>query len=269
MASAGRMSQHQRIAWLGAASAMPPGGQSLAVPAIIGAAWLILLVAQVADSSGAFHHHALLEAGSPLQIAVPTFLVAWLVMVTAMMLPASLPTIRAVEAAARSQNRARRDCGAFLAVFALVWTAFGLVVFTGDVALHRLVDTTPWLAARPWLIEAAVLAVAGGYQLAAYKRQSLAACRPEGGPARSASLIVQDAGRLGLRHGRACLGSSWALMVLMFAEGFANLWWMVALTAVMAYETTGRHGHRAAPMVGLVLLLAAMTILVSALPGAA
>ncbi len=58
-------------------------------------------------------------------------------------------------------------------------------------------------------------------------------------------------------------------MLLMFAEGFANLWWMVALTAVMAYETTGRHGHRAAPMVGLVLLLAAMTILVSALPGAA
>ncbi len=119
MASTGRMSQHQRIAWLGAASAMPPGGQSLVVPAIIGAAWLIILVAQVAGSSAAFHHHGLLEAGSPLQIAVPTFLVAWLVMVTAMMLPASLPTIRVVEAAARGQGRARHACGAFLAAFAL------------------------------------------------------------------------------------------------------------------------------------------------------
>jgi predicted metal-binding membrane protein len=29
----------------------------------------------------------------------------------------------------------------------------------------------------------------------------------------------------------------------MFAEGFANLWWMIALTALMVYETAGRHGR--------------------------
>ncbi len=50
-------------------------------------------------------------------------------------------------------------------------------------------------------------------------------------------------------------------MLLMFAEGFANLWWMVALTAVMVYETTGRHGQRAAAAAGVVLILAALTAL--------
>jgi predicted metal-binding membrane protein len=43
-------------------------------------------------------------------------------------------------------------------------------------------------------------------------------------------------------------------MLLMFAEGYANLWWMVALTAVMAYEVMGRRGQQAAMVVGLLLL---------------
>lgn len=76
-----------------------------------------------------------------------------------------------------------------------------------------------------------------------------------------ASLVHGGAGRLGLRHGLACLGSSWALMLLMFAEGFGNLWWMVALTAVMVYETAGRHDQRAASAAGVALILAALAVL--------
>ncbi|MGZ6271171.1 MAG: copper chaperone, partial [Candidatus Limnocylindrales bacterium] len=67
----------------------------------------------------------------------------------------------------------------------------------------------------------------------------------------------------GLDHALACLGSSWALMLLMFAEGFASLWWMVALTGAMVYETTGRHGQRAAPAVGLLLLTSAAVMLLT------
>ena len=53
--------------------------------------------------------------------------------------------------------------------------------------------------------------------------------------------------RLVLGGWLACFGSSWALMLLMFGEGFGNLWWMGALTGVMVYETGGRHGQRPAP----------------------
>ena len=113
----------------------------------------------------------------PLTAAVPIFLVGWLVMAAAMMLPASLRAIQLVEMAASSAISPRRARTAFLASFALVWAAFGLVAFLGDVGLHHVVDTTPWLAERPWLIEAGILALAGGYQFVPLKRRSLAACR--------------------------------------------------------------------------------------------
>ena len=51
-------------------------------------------------------------------------------------------------------------------------------------------------------------------------------------------------------------------MLLMFAVGMANLAWMAVLAAVMAYETTGRHGRRLTPMVGVALLTLAALVLV-------
>jgi predicted metal-binding membrane protein len=152
----------------------------------------------------------------------------------------------------------------FLGAFALVWTVFGLLAFMGDVALHHLVDATPWLAARPWLIEASVVALAGAYQFAPLKRRALAACRNPAGllpiaapPRRRISI------ELGVDHGFACLGSSWALMLLMFAEGFANVEWMAVLTVVMVYEAAGRHGQRAASATGLFLLAFATTVVLT------
>ena len=47
-------------------------------------------------------------------------------------------------------------------------------------------------------------------------------------------------------------------MLLMFAEGFANPWWMVALTVLMVYEVRGRHAARAVSISGVVLLLMAL-----------
>ena len=51
-------------------------------------------------------------------------------------------------------------------------------------------------------------------------------------------------------------------MLLAFAAGVANLWWMAALTALMVYEKLGRHGPCAVPVAGVVLLtLAALVLL--------
>ena len=49
-------------------------------------------------------------------------------------------------------------------------------------------------------------------------------------------------------------------MLLMFGEGFASLWWMVVLTALMVYEATGRRGQLAALVVGVLLLAHAVGI---------
>ena len=67
--------------------------------------------------------------------------------------------------------------------------------------------------------------------------------------------------RLGLEHGVACLGASWALMLLMFAEGFDGFAWMVALTALMTWrQVIGRDGSRLMTVGGVMLLLAALSI---------
>lgn len=233
------------------------------VLATIGGAWLVAVLAQLTGNAGALHHHALIEGGSPLWVAVPLFLVAWQVMIGAMMLPASLPTIRAFAAATPARSRPGLALAAFVGVYALVWTLFGLTSFLGDVVLHHLVDATPWLAARPWLIEASVLALAGGYQFVPLKRDALAACRHPNGLLTGTATLERGAVRLGSRHALECLASSWALMLVMFAAGFADLWWMVALSAAMAYETMGRHGQRAASAVGLLLLGSAALVVMT------
>ena len=51
-------------------------------------------------------------------------------------------------------------------------------------------------------------------------------------------------------------------MLLMFAAGVANLWWMAGLTALMVYEKTGTRGPRAVPVAGIALLAYAALVLV-------
>ena len=81
----------------GVSVAARPGrvhGQPWSVPVTVVGAWAILLILQVTGAAPALHHHALIEDGPGLWLAIPIFLAGWLVMVVAMMVPASLPTVR-------------------------------------------------------------------------------------------------------------------------------------------------------------------------------
>jgi predicted metal-binding membrane protein len=243
-----------------------------AFPAIsmtIAGAWLVIVIAQASGNAAALHHHALIGGDSPASIAIPTFLIAWQVMVVAMMWPASLHAVDAFRHGSPNLLRPRQAVATFLGSSAIVWLVFGLAAFVGDVAVHHVVEETPWLNARPWLIEAGVLATAGGYQFLPLKRRFLAACRRPRDRVMSSALGRLDAIRSGLRHGLDCLGSSWALMLVMFAGGFASPWPMVALTILMVYEVNGRRGERAANAAGVMLLLAALTVVSSPFPGVA
>jgi predicted metal-binding membrane protein len=223
------------------------------VPLLVGLAvlaWVVAVLGELGGEAALLHHHALIDTGPPLFVAVPLFLVGWQVMVAGMMIPGSVPAIVAFERLAGQRPRRQRAMGGFLITYFVVWTAFGLIAFAGDVAFHAFVHATPWLVERSWLIEAGVVALAGAYQFMPIKRQSLAACRHP----RGAGGVVSSGVAAGTAHALDCLGSSWALMLLMFAAGFANLWWMAGLTAVMVYEARGRHGQQATKVVGAVLL---------------
>jgi predicted metal-binding membrane protein len=235
----------------------------------IAGAWIVIAMAQASGNAAALHHHALIGGDSPAAIAIPTFLIAWQVMVVAMMWPASLHAVDAFRRGSPNLVRPRQAVATFLGSSAIVWAGFGLAAFVGDVAVHHIAEETPWLGSRPWLIEASVLATAGGYQFLPLKRRFLAACRRPRDRVVSAGLGRPDAIRSGLRHGLDCLGSSWALMLVMFAGGFASPWPMLALTLLMVYEASGQHGERAAKAAGVALLLAALTVVSSPLPGVA
>jgi predicted metal-binding membrane protein len=56
-------------------------------------------------------------------------------------------------------------------------------------------------------------------------------------------------------------------MLVGFAAGGANLWWMAALTAVMVFEKTGPGGRRGVRPIGLGLIILGILILTSPAAG--
>ena len=226
------------------------------VVAAIALGWALALAAELTGTAGALHHDTLIEHGPPLWIAILLFLAAWQAMLAAMMLPSSLPLIRMFEAVSSRQEHPARARAAFLAGYGVVWTVFGALACLGDDALHHTVDAVTWLQEHQWLIGGGVLAAAGAFQFSDLKERCLSKCRLPG-PYMLAHYRRGAAGafRLGSGHGLFCLGCCWALMLVMFAAGVAMLWWMAALTAVMVYEKTGRHGRALTPAVGVALLV--------------
>jgi predicted metal-binding membrane protein len=238
-----------------------PAGRPRAPAAVLVAiaiAWALAIVAQLTGKAGSLHHDSLIEGGPPLWAALLLFLVAWQAMVAAMMLPSSLPLIRLFDAVSGRQAHPRRARAAFLGGYAAVWTGFGWFAFLGDDLVHQTVDATPWLAARTWLIGGGVLALAGAFQFSELKEKCLSKCRAPGPYLLGHYRRGAEGGfRLGFGHGLFCLGCCWALMLVMFAAGVAMLPWMAALTAVMVYEKTGRHGEALTPVVGVAFLVLA------------
>jgi predicted metal-binding membrane protein len=52
-------------------------------------------------------------------------------------------------------------------------------------------------------------------------------------------------------------------MLVGFAAGVANLWWMAALTALMVFEKTGRGGDRGVVPIGAGLIMASAIVLLA------
>ena len=237
-------------------------GLPAAIPVAIAAAWLLALLADAGGADGSLHHDGLLHSGMPYPVVLALFALAWQGMIVAMMLPSSLPMIRLFAQASADQPRPGRVMAAFLGGYAAVWTGFGLAAFSADRGVHGVVEASPWLADRPWLISGGVLLLAGAFQFSSLKDACLRQCR---NPA--AFLLPRyrrgagPAWRLGREHGLYCLGCCWALMLVMFAAGIASLVWMAALATLMVFEKAAPAGRRAVPAAGAGLLAAGVLVL--------
>lgn len=180
---------------------------------------------------------------------------AWIIMITAMMLPSAVPLLGLFAGVSRSQPQAGMMVAAFVSGYLAVWTVFGWLALGFDTAVHAAVEALPWLHERPELVIAAVLALAGAFQFSSLKNRCLSTCRHPGAYLlshyrRGALAAV----RIGWGHGLFCLGCCWVLMTVAFAAGMADLRWMAGFKALMTYGRVGRHGDFVARAAGFALL---------------
>ena len=115
----------------------------VAVPVAIAAAWAVAVIAQASGKAELLHHDALIEGHLPVWVALCLFLLAWQVMIAAMMLPSTLPMVRLFAAASTSQERSGETQAAFLAGYVVVWTVFGALA-----SLATWDCTTWWMPRR-------------------------------------------------------------------------------------------------------------------------
>ncbi len=244
------------------AASLAPRGIPSPIAVAVASAWIAAVAAEASGVAGSVHHDSLLEGGPELGLALVLFLLAWQVMIAAMMLPSSLPLVRMFSAASANAPGRTRALAAFVGGYAVVWSAFGALAFAGDASLHALVGASPWMEAHDWAIAPGVLVLAGLFQFSSLKDACLRACRhPASFLHRHYRRGTRGGFELGARHGLFCVGCCWALMLVMFAAGAASLLWMAALTALMVYEKTRPSGARAVPLTGAVLLAAGSTLL--------
>jgi predicted metal-binding membrane protein len=219
--------------------------------------WTALLVAAALAWALTIRSAESMSGAGTMGRALGSFLGVWTLMMAAMMLPALAPVAR-VYTGAMPRRALLRTVG--LAVGYLgVWAALGVVAFVLARGADRLARDRP--GAVPW-VAAALLAVAGLYQLTPLKDRCLSRCRsPLGlllGLGRFAGPL-RDV-RAGVWHGGYCAGCCWGLMLALLVLGMMDVAWMVALAAVVLLEKTWRHGRRFSVALGLGLVALACIV---------
>lgn len=240
---------------------------ALALWVAAGAGWMAIVVLMLVPGgmwSMPAHAAAGLTGSTPGPSPVwvfTVFLIGWVVMVAAMMLPTMVPMARMFTMVTADVPARRRVLGAFYGSYLVVWLAAGVLGLGVAFMINRATDGVP---AR--LVLAGALAVAGVFQFTTLKSRCLTQCRdPRSFIFSRYRRGIGAAWSLGLRHALSCLGCCWALMAVMFAVGSGGLIWMLGLTAVMAAEKSARWGRRLTKPVGVALLLAAVIIAALAL----
>jgi predicted metal-binding membrane protein len=187
------------------------------------------------------------------------YVVAWAVMMAAMMLPSALPmiglyagTLNAVSVLARAVS-----VGLFALVYLGLWTLTGVPVYLASLALMGV--TTETLA----YVVAGVLVIAGLFQLTPLKQVCLRHCRsPLGFLLGHWRAGWAGALALGFTHALYCLGCCSALMVVLVVAGAMGLPWVLLIASAVAAEKLLPRGEWIARLIGVALVLLGGTVAV-------
>ena len=186
-----------------------------------------------------------------MELELPAFLVAWTVMMAAMMLPSVAP-VASLYSRSISEHRARR-LTLFTGGYLVVWASAGVLAYAlgsliaGRAAMDPSVGTAAGVGAY---------LACGLYQLSPLKYRCLRHCRSP------LSLFFKYSSyrgtfrdfRVGAHHGAYCLGCCWALMVVLLALGAMSVVPMLVLAAVVITEKLWSKGETFSRLVGIASL---------------
>lgn len=202
-----------------------------------------------------------LDMGALAWLAV--FLVAWLLMTAAMMLPSAMPLLAALDRIARGQHG--RHQIPFVAALAYlgVWGLVGVAAWIGNVAAESFIipGASADLKAR---LAGAGLILAGLYGLSPLASACLRACRrPFGFLARywsGTSKARLQAARIGAAYGVSCVGCCVPMIAIMFVAGMSHLAITITLGMVMVIMKSSSGGTWLARLLALMLVGAGVAI---------
>jgi predicted metal-binding membrane protein len=162
----------------------------------------------------------------------------WLVMMIAMMLPSTYPTLLLHRTVYRKRTP-NRPAGSFLfaSSYFLVWTAAGTFFYAGYVAIGRLRAEMPASETAVLRMAGVALLLSGLYQWTPLKWSCLRHCQ---NPLHFVTEHWHDgplgAVRMGAAHAVYCVGCCWGVMVILFVMGVMHLGWMAAIGALILFE---------------------------------
>ena len=182
----------------------------------------------------------------------------WWVMMPGMMLPSAAPmilTFATVNRRKRTRGQPFVPTAVFTTGYLIAWGLFGIAATVADWGLEQTALMSPMTQRLTPALGAALIVVAGVYQLTPFKYVCLTHCRS---PLAFVLHPWRDgqagALRMGFDHGLYCLGCCWFLMALLFAAGTMSLLWMAAITAFVLAEKLFPAGQRIARVSGLAMI---------------
>ena len=191
------------------------------------------------------------------------FLVMWLAMMIAMMLPSSWPTLELYSRVARHTGQRWPMFNTVLAAagYFTVWAAFGAIAFAAGFEISRATMRSAQLSHWIPAVAGASLVLAGIWQLTPLKQSCLKHCRePLLFLGHAYKPGLWSGFRVGLHHGAFCAVCCWALMLMQMVLGVMNLAVMAGVAVIIATEKLWKRGPILARLVGAVSIVAGMVL---------
>jgi len=201
--------------------------------------------------------------GQTLLGAATSFMVMWVLMMMAMMLPSLVPMLSAYRRSLRGLATIRRGRLTVVAgtAYFLVWGAVGAAAYPLGVVLGAVEMRWEALARSVPIATGVVVLLAGCLQLTPWKARHLGHCRAAPVCGGSRSPDVGGAWRHGLSLGVRCSLCCSGLMMILLVTGVMDLGAMAVVAAAITLERLAPQPHRAARATGVVVIIAGAVVI--------